>query len=219
MTEPASHPEFDPRYDARFQRGWKAASVESTSPAADADPETTDAVVDPEPSDAPPAAPAPVTARIGATADRAGAASDPAGGPEPAVAPRAGSASAGGVPADPTPIRETDDPGAPPAGPEPDAVLRVALGIAWGVVAVALGVGAWSVWMIVSIDPFAGPTGIRGEESARMFAYLVGPAVLTAGVLGAIVLLVVEGVRRAARIGIGDRGVLDRDAAGAGSRR
>ncbi|MBM7503181.1 hypothetical protein ACFPER_06835 [Agromyces aurantiacus] len=73
----------------------------------------------------------------------------------------------------------------------------MAFGIAWAAAGLALAVGAWSVWTIVSQDPFGPPSGVRSEEAARMFAYLAGPAALMAGVAGAVILLVADGLRRA----------------------
>lgn len=185
MTAAATGPEFDPRYDPRFQRGWSGGEADGAGqdePAARAPRAATGRPPEPEPE------PAAVPVDADSSEAVSGAAPDAARDAAPDAAPGA--------------AMETVHAGSLPTGDddEADRIMRVAFGVAWAATALALAVGAWSIWIIVSQDPFAGPSGAPAEEAMRMFAYLAGPSALMAGVAGTVILVVVDGMRRARRL-------------------
>lgn len=167
---------FDPRYDPRYQRGWvdgapdAAASAES----APVDPPAPTAPAASAPAAAVPAAPraeAPLTAAS-------------------ASAEMAPSAPAAAAPANDQAVHVADDdPGA--------RVMRIASGIAWAITFGAIFLGAGLVWSLAVRAPaFAGPSEPT-DLLIQGLAQYAAPSLLATGVLGVVVLTVVDGLRRA----------------------
>ncbi|MEI5585235.1 MULTISPECIES: hypothetical protein [unclassified Agromyces] len=188
--------EFDPRYDPRYQRGWVEGPTDATAPAEIGPgfrPEP--AVPSPEPasprraraSDGPagppaPSPPDPPPARVAATpppaSHRPDGSDDPDGPAEP-VGPA--------HPADPA--DSLDDPAA--------RVVRIALGVAWAVAVGATLAGAGLVWSLASRVPLFSQPADSGEMVVQALAQYAAPSLLSTGLLGVVVLTVVDGLRRA----------------------
>jgi hypothetical protein len=223
MSSESTEPGFDPRYDPRFQRGWSDGEPDGAArdirdapaPAEPAGPPAAGglaalapvadppAVADPaDPGDDPPA---PVPASD--AEDPAEPTEDPA---RPTVFAEAGSTEPG--PQDPQPFLLAPSSGVV-ADAERDAarVLRIAFTIAWAVAGAATLVGAGLVWSLVSADdPFAMPAG-DSELVLRTLAQFAAPNLLATGLLGIVVLTVVDGLRRARRLAaapVGDDGAV-----------
>ena len=219
MSGEATGPGFDPRYDPRFQRGWSdgepdgaapAAAEASASPAARAAPPAAPAAPPAAPAAAPavdPPAPDPTVADPPDVADPAGPEDDPAvplAAPQSEESPRTRVAEADPAepaPQDPQPFLLAPSSGGDVSGERDGArVLRIAFTIAWAIAGAATLVGAGLVWSLVSADdPFAVPPG-DAELVLRSLAQFAAPSLLATGLLGIVVLTVVDGVRRARRL-------------------
>ena len=180
MSGAATGPEFDPRYDARFQRGWGGGEPDGAAPDFPVDPPDppvepvealfVEADIDPPVRDAPePSEP-----------------SEPAWPAETTWQP------------DPAPLPPTVD-----AAAEADAarIVRIALGIAWAISAAAALVGAGLVWSLVATDDPFGARPDGPEMVLQTLAQFAAPSLLATGLLGIVVLTIVDGFRRANRLG------------------
>jgi hypothetical protein len=190
MSGAATGPEFDPRYDARFQRGWGGGEPDGAAPAGpgpagaiaprQADPPAE--VVPPDPPAEPPAAEPPAAPPSEPPPDPVDPA-EPAASEPPPIAPASSS--------------EVDA----HAEPEVARILRVALGIAWAIAGAATLIGAGLVWSIVAAeDPFGMLSG-ESEIVLRSLAQFAAPGLISTGLLGIVLLVVVDGLRRARRVG------------------
>ena len=205
MAGAATGPEFDPRYDARYQRGWAPGESDGSGPD---DPVATDESAAAEELVArrtlPPADPVAPSSPV-APAD------DPPTGPEAdatsrvrdaPVASEASDASGALSPSAPDVVDPPDPALDADAARDADRVIRVALGIAWGIVIASILIGAGLIWSLISVEnPFEIPGGGEGELMVRTLAQFVAPSLLSTGLLGMVALLVVDGLRRARRIG------------------
>ncbi|WP_438856095.1 hypothetical protein [Agromyces sp. M3QZ16-3] len=207
--------DFDPRYDPRFQRGWDgpADAGEPREPEEGRDPAPGPPRVA-VPSDDPTDDAGGMTVAAGADVDRGGPQATPLATseivaplpvPGPAPAPASPASAAESEPTDETGPVAASGGAAVPGGPvlqaEADRIMRVAFGVAWGVAALALLIGIWSVSVVVDQDPFGGPGRDSAEMTMRAFAYSAGPALLGSAVVGIAVLTVADGIRRARRPG------------------
>jgi hypothetical protein len=165
---------FDPRYDPRYQRGWVDGAADGAASAESAP-------VDPPAPTAPPAS---------APAARVPAAPRAEAPLRAASAEMAPSAPAAAAPAsDPAVHVADDDPGA--------RVMRIASGIAWAITFGAIFLGAGLVWSLAVRAPaFAGPSEPT-DLLIQGLAQYAAPSLLATGVLGVVVLTVVDGLRRA----------------------
>ncbi|WP_430647958.1 hypothetical protein [Agromyces sp. GXS1127] len=198
MTEPAPEPRFDPRFDPRFQRGWQGRSTDAAgSPGDDA---PTVGAAGPVPARGGPAPTAP-TRSDAAWMTRPVEPTRPAqpAGRNAVSRPGPADADADAADADPDAAAGADPDARPGAEGEAERIVRIAFAIAWAVVGLALLAGLWAVWTIAGQDPFA-PTRQDPDEAAqRAFAYLAGPSLLGTAVLGVVLLITVDGIRRAGR--------------------
>jgi hypothetical protein len=176
MSGAATGPEFDPRYDARFQRGWGGGEPDGAAPDSPAD------LPDPpvEPVEEP-----------HVEADTDAPAPDALGPPEASEPPE----STGQPDPAPLPPRVAE-------AAEADAarIVRIALVTAWAISGAAALVGAGLVWSLVAAtDPFgARPDG--PEMVLQTLAQFAAPSLLATGLLGIVVLTIVDGLRRANRL-------------------
>lgn len=189
MSGAATGPEFDPRYDARFQRGWGGGEPDGAAPDFAVDtPDPPLEPVEPPRVEADADDPAPDEPEPTAPSEPSEP-TEPSGPTEP---------SAPTWQPDPTPLPPTVD-----AAAEADAarIVRIALGIAWAISAAAALVGAGLVWSLVAAnDPFgARPDG--PEMVLQTLAQFAAPSLLATGLLGIVVLTIVDGFRRANRLG------------------
>lgn len=212
MPGEATWPGFDPRYDPRFQRGWSDPEPDGGAPAGAVAPADSDPPAEPALQSDPPA-----VDRVPAAAATAVTAGDPpavAAAADPIDDPPAPVGTSRGAPIESTEAEprepRTQDPQPfllapstdPDDGAERDAarILRIAFTIAWAVAGAATLVGAGLVWSLVSADdPFAVPPG-DPELVLRTLAQFAAPNLLATGLLGVVVLTVVDGVRRARRL-------------------
>ena len=200
MAGAAAGPDFDPRYDARYQRGWAPGESDVSGP----DDPVVSGVPEADRTVAPavPVAPSPrVDPPVG-----------PPPGPDSGWTPQPGEVGAEPGPGlDPAP----EPPARPIAGTDPAAerdaarIIRVALAIAWTIAGAATLLGVALVWSLVSLDdPFDVPSG-EADFLIRTLAQFVAPSLLSTGLLGIVALLVLDGLRRARRTasppGGGDR--------------
>jgi hypothetical protein len=196
---------LDPRYDARFQRGYAgegrpdaAADASETVESPHAVPQPAETVAapaeaarepaPPAPSLAPerePAAPAPAPAleppepsALAALADPASA-SEPLPGPAPTVVAGDGAAA-------------RDEQDAPADSRRPDFWF---LG-AWVLAGGALLIGAALYWSGIMAQDFFGPTD-ESDRLLQLAGFTIGPALVQVGLLGLVGLLGWAGVRHA----------------------
>ena len=177
---------FDPRYDARYQRGWGEGSTDAAAPA--------ESAPTPEPT-------------AGRPAD---AARD--GTPEAPVVPEVEAAqSARSEPDPPAPTADRGDPplassgalipgAVRPAVPDDRSERITRAGIA-GALAVSLLsalVGAGLISWYVTDGTGYGPGRSAGEMILDSLAYGVAPNLLAAGLIAVVVVTVVDAVRRRA---------------------
>jgi hypothetical protein len=133
--------------------------------------------------------------------------------PAAPAAPAGPAGSAGPDATDPPPAADPSPTAEPTADPtaelESARVLRVALGVAWAIAVLATLIGAGLVWSIASAeDPFGTPR-TESELVVRTLAQFAAPSLLSTGLLAIVALVVVDGVRRARRLGrsqVGDDG-------------
>ena len=196
MAGASAGPDFDPRYDARYQRGWAPGESDGSGP----DDPVVSGVPEADRTVAPavPVAPSP----------RVDPPVDPPVGPPPGP-DSGGTPEPGEVAAEPEPgLDPAPEPPAPPIpGTDPAAerdaarIIRVALAIAWTIAGAATLLGVALVWSLVSLDdPFDVPSG-EADFLIRTLAQFVAPSLLSTGLLGIVALLVLDGLRRARRIG------------------
>ncbi|WP_353816754.1 hypothetical protein [Agromyces sp. SYSU T00266] len=199
--------DIDPRYDPRFQRGWDGSADAGV-------PRQPEEVRDQDPGPPPVAAPTDDPTGDAAGMSVAAGVDEGRGGPQalpPATSEAVTSASAS-VASEPTGDSEPTDvpgplapsgaarvPGRPVRQAEADRIMRVAFGVAWGVAALALLIGMWSVSVVVDQGPFGAPGQGSGDMTMRAFAYSAGPALLGSAVTGIAVLTVADGIRRTRR--------------------
>lgn len=163
---------LDPRYDARFQRGY--AGEGRRDAAADAS----------ETVESPHAVPQPAET-LAAPAE---AAREPAP-PAPALAPDREPA----APApEPAPVLEPLEPDAPADSRRPDFWF---LG-AWVLAGGALVIGAALYWSGIMAQDFFGPTD-ESDRLLQLAGFTIGPALVQVGLLGLVGLLGWAGVRHA----------------------
>ncbi|GGI44996.1 hypothetical protein BCL57_000740 [Agromyces flavus] len=197
MAGAARGPEFDPRYDARYQRGWapgESDDPEPDDPAAPEDPAALADRADP-PTDPVMASPVPDLAASGPVAAPAPW-NDPHPGPEAEPEPLAVDAS------EPVPsITPSPSPADVEGRRDAARIIRIALGVSWAIAIAATLVGAGLIWSLIAVeDPFGIPAGGEVELMIRTLAQFVAPSLLSTGLLGMVALLVVDGLRRARRI-------------------
>ena len=188
MSGAATGPEFDPRYDARFQRGWGGGEPDGAAPAEPrpAEPVAPRAVDPPVEVDPPSSADEPHEEPV------ADPVADPSGDPPE----RADAAAPGPPPVVLAPPPAVD----PDAGSDAARIVRIALWIAWAIAGAATLIGAGLVWSVVAAeDPFGMPSG-ESEIVLRTLAQFAAPSLLSTGLLGIVVLTVVDGLRRARRL-------------------
>lgn len=182
--------EFDPRYDPRFQRGWIDVPTDARTPTGPApDPEATAG----RPTDA-----AHDGADEASVAAEAEAESPPSARSEPD--PPAPTADRGDPPLDST----ADSPGTPvsgavrPAVPDDrsERITRVGIAGALAVSLLSALVGAGLISWYVTDGTGYGPGRSAGEMILDSFAYGVAPNLLAAGLIAAVVVTVVDAVRR-----------------------
>lgn len=180
--------EFDPRYDPRFQRGWIDVPTDARTPTGPApDPEATAG----RPTDA---------AHDGADEASVAAEAEAAPSPRSGPGPPASAADRG----EPPPDSPGDSPGtrvsgaARPAETDDRSERITRAGIA-GALAVSLLsalVGAGLISWYVTDGTGYGPGRSAGEMILDSFAYGVAPNLLAAGLIAAVVVTVVDAVRR-----------------------
>ncbi len=203
MAGAATGPEFDPRYDPRFQRGWTPGESDGAPTAERA--ARAERVAPPEPvSPAAPSSGEPVSPfappedrPVAAEADPVDAV-DPPPADDPPGPP--------GAPPMESEPRPTPGPVTPPSideATEQDSarIIRVAIAAAWVLAGAATLIGFGLVWTFVASDDPYGPSGDEIEALLRVLAQFVAPSLLSTGLLGIVVLIVIDGVRRARRLG------------------
>lgn len=214
MAGAATGPEFDPRYDPRFQRGWTPSESDGAPPPERAAP--------PERVAPPPERVAPPPAPERPDPPTSGGPVSPFAPPEDrAVAAEIGRAEADGRPRADDPPGASGARGATPAGSEPRQapasatlasvdeaaeqdsarIIRLALGSAWAIAGAATLIGLALVWPLAMDDPY-GVTANETEMIVRTFAQFLAPSLFSTGLLGIVVLVVIDGVRRARRLGV-----------------
>lgn len=179
MSGAATGPEFDPRYDARFQRGWGGGEPDGAAP---------DVPVDlPDP-------PVEPVEELHVEADTDAPAPDAPEPPESSEPPESAEQS------DPAPLPPRVAEAAEAAEADAARIVRIALVTAWAISAAAALVGAGLVWSLVAAtDPFgARPDG--PEMVLQTLAQFAAPSLLATGLLGIVVLTIVDGLRRANRL-------------------
>lgn len=183
---------LDPRYDARFQRGYAgegrpdaAADASETVESPHAVPQPAETVAAPAEAAREPAPPAPAPAleppepsALAALADPASA-SEPLPGPAPTVVAGDGAAA-------------RDEQDAPADSRRPDFWF---LG-AWVLAGGALVIGAALYWSGIMAQDFFGPTD-ESDRLLQLAGFTIGPALVQVGLLGLVGLLGWAGVRHA----------------------
>jgi hypothetical protein len=180
--------DFDPRFDRRYQRGWVEGPADAAAPA---EPAATSETASGRPTD---------TTHQGnhegriepEAAGSSGAGSDPGPAARPAADRDAppGPPSVAGIAPTAAPADAPEDPSA--------RIMRAALRGAWAVALLAILVGAGLMWWLISMRArmYSEPWGTDAMILDAL-ANSIAPSLVTAGVLGVVVLTVVDGVRRA----------------------
>lgn len=186
--------EFDPRFDPRFQRGWIDVPTDARTPTGPApDPEATAA----RPTDA-----AHDVADEASVAAEAEAEAEAAPSPRAEPDPPAPAADRGDPPLD----SSADSPGTRVSGPDRPAetddrserITRAGIAGALAVSLLSALVGAGLISWYVTDGTGYGPGRSAGEMILDSFAYGVAPNLLAAGLIAAVVVTVVDAVRRGA---------------------
>lgn len=183
----ASGETFDPRYDARYQRGWVEGATDAAGPAVPAAaPETTTG----RPADA---------AHDGTPELRAEPEAAMPSGVGPGPGPDARRGDERDAATEPSATADVESSaGRPDVRDDRVArIMRIALGIAWAVALAATVVGGALIWRLVAYVP--GYDTVRDAEEMMLesLSYHVAPSLVTAGLLGVVVLTVIDGLRRA----------------------
>ena len=78
--------------------------------------------------------------------------------------------------------------------------------VAWAMAIGATLIGIGLVWSLVATEDPYGMTDNETEMIIRTLAQFLAPSLFSTGLLGIVVLVVIDGVRRARRIGVGHGG-------------
>lgn len=171
---------MDPRYDARFQRGYDAArDRDAPPPIGDAGP--TELPEMEEERARPTGVAAPLASHEREHVPSADPAPDsdpePSAGPEDALAPAA---------AAPRPVERDRHP-----DPRAAARVRGRLVAGWAVTGGALLLGVWLTWSVNSDFSYYGGVVDQASENLRVLGWALAPALLLTGAVGAVVVTAV----------------------------